>query len=48
LTLVHEAYLRLVNGGDERSWENRGHFYAAAAQAMRRILIDRARDKALG
>jgi RNA polymerase sigma factor (TIGR02999 family) len=44
-SLVHEAYLRLVSGGDERSWENRGHFYAAAAEAMRRILIDRARDK---
>jgi RNA polymerase sigma factor (TIGR02999 family) len=43
--LVHEAYLRLVSGGDRRSWENRGHFYAAAAEAMRRILIDRARDK---
>jgi RNA polymerase sigma factor (TIGR02999 family) len=44
--LVHEAYLRLVGGGDDRPWDNRGHFYAAAAEAMRRILIDRARDKA--
>jgi RNA polymerase sigma factor (TIGR02999 family) len=44
-SLVHEAYLRLVNGGEERFWENRGNFYAAAAEAMRRILIDRAREK---
>jgi RNA polymerase sigma factor (TIGR02999 family) len=44
-SLVHEAYLQLVSGGDRRSWDNRGHFYAAAAEAMRRILIDRARDK---
>ena len=43
--LVHEAYLRLVGGEDERQWDNRGHFYAAAAEAMRRILLDRARDK---
>jgi RNA polymerase sigma factor (TIGR02999 family) len=41
--LVHEAYLRLL-GGDQ-SWENRRHFFAAAAEAMRRILIDRARRK---
>lgn len=41
--LVHEAYLRLVGG--ETSWENRRHFFAAAAEAMRRILIDRARRK---
>ena len=42
--LVHEAYLRLV--GDRRiSWQSSGHFYAAAAEAMRRILIDRARRK---
>jgi RNA polymerase sigma factor (TIGR02999 family) len=40
--LVHEAYLRLVGGADV-SWENRGHFFSAAATAMRRILIDRAR-----
>jgi len=40
--LVHEAYLRLVRSGDP-TWENRGHFFAAAAEAMRRILIERAR-----
>jgi RNA polymerase sigma factor (TIGR02999 family) len=43
--LVHEAYLRLVGSDQDRSWENRGHFFAAAAEAMRRILIDRARDR---
>ena len=42
--LVHEAYLRLV-GGDEQHWDGRGHFFAAAAEAMRRILIDSARQK---
>jgi len=42
--LVHEAYLRLV-GDEPRSWENRGHFFVAAAEAMRRILIDNARRK---
>lgn len=42
--LVHEAFLRLV-GSEEQSWENRGHFFAAAAEAMRRILIDNARQK---
>jgi len=44
--LVHEAYLRLL-GDDEagRQWDNKGHFFAAAAEAMRRILIDRARAK---
>ena len=42
--LVHEAYLRLVGQEDSR-WENRGHFFAAAAEAMRRILVDRARRK---
>lgn len=41
--LVHEAYLRLV-GGNNQSWENKGHFFASAAEAMRRILINRARD----
>src|SRR4051812_11915930 len=42
--LVHEAYLRLV--GDEAvKWQHAGHFYAAAAEAMRRILIERARRK---
>jgi RNA polymerase sigma factor (TIGR02999 family) len=43
--LVHEAYLRLV-GTDDRGWENRGHFFAAAALAMRRILLEAARRKA--
>jgi RNA polymerase sigma factor (TIGR02999 family) len=42
--LVHEAYLRLV-GDEPQSWENRGHFFAAAAEAMRRILIDHARQR---
>ncbi len=42
--LVHEAWLRLT-GGESKSWDNRGHFFAAAAEAMRRILIDRARSK---
>jgi RNA polymerase sigma factor (TIGR02999 family) len=45
--LVHEAYLRLV-GNATASWNNRGHFFAAAAEAMRRILIERARRKGLG
>jgi RNA polymerase sigma factor (TIGR02999 family) len=43
--LVHEAWLRLV-GSAEQSWNSRNHFFMAAAQAMRRILIDRARQKA--
>jgi RNA polymerase sigma factor (TIGR02999 family) len=43
--LVHEAYLRLVGNGEERHWDSRGHFFAAAAEAMRRILIDNARRK---
>ena len=43
--LVHEAYLRLVGPADEARWDNRGHFFAAAAEAMRRILIDNARKK---
>jgi RNA polymerase sigma factor (TIGR02999 family) len=43
--LVHEAYLRLVDGAEARHWDTRGHFFAAAAEAMRRILINRARDK---
>ena len=42
--LVHEAYLKLV-GGVEPRWETRGHFFTAAAEAMRRILIDRARHR---
>jgi len=43
--LVHEAYVRLVSGDQIRDWDGRGHFFAAAAEAMRRILIDRARHK---
>jgi RNA polymerase sigma factor (TIGR02999 family) len=43
--LVHEAYLRLVGSEPGRPFEGRGHFFAAAAEAMRRILIDRARDR---
>ena len=44
--LVHEAYMRLVGGGESApTWENRGHFFAAAAEAMRRILVERARKK---
>lgn len=43
--LVHEAYLRLVGKGDP-SWNSRGHFFAAAAQAMRQILVEQARRKA--
>ena len=43
--LVHEAYLRLVGGESAESWNSRGHFYSAAAIAMRRILIERARRK---
>jgi RNA polymerase sigma factor (TIGR02999 family) len=44
--LVHEAYLRLVDVGQAQSWNGRGHFFAAAAEAMRRILVERARGKA--
>src|SRR5262245_59847685 len=44
--LVHEAYLRLVGNGEPgQSWDNRGHFFTAAAEAMRRILVDQARHK---
>ncbi|MGO9464125.1 MAG: ECF-type sigma factor [Isosphaeraceae bacterium] len=43
--LVHEAYLRLVGGGSDQQWSGRGHFFAAAGEAMRRILIERARSK---
>jgi RNA polymerase sigma factor (TIGR02999 family) len=43
--LVHEAYLRLVDTPKAQRWESRGHFFAAAAEAMRRILVNRARDK---
>jgi RNA polymerase sigma factor (TIGR02999 family) len=42
--LVHEAWLRLIGDGD-RTWENRGHFFGAAAEAMRRIMIENARRK---
>jgi RNA polymerase sigma factor (TIGR02999 family) len=43
--LVHEAYLRLVGPADGLRWDNRGHFFAAAAEAMRRILVEAARRK---
>jgi RNA polymerase sigma factor (TIGR02999 family) len=43
--LVHEAYLRLVDGEQDRQWNSRGHFFTAAAEAMRRILVERARHK---
>ena len=46
--LVHEAYMRLVQSeraGSSPSWNSRGHFFAAAAEAMRRILVERARHK---
>src|SRR5262245_26924478 len=43
--LVHEAYLRLVDVDLPQQWDGRGHFFAAAAEAMRRILIDRARHR---
>jgi RNA polymerase sigma factor (TIGR02999 family) len=43
--LVHEAYLRLVGAGGEQCWDSRGHFFAAAAEAMRRILVESARRK---
>ena len=43
--LVHEAYLRLVDVAAPQNWDSRGHFFAAAAEAMRRILIDNARRK---
>jgi RNA polymerase sigma factor (TIGR02999 family) len=43
--LVHEAYLRLVGGDPDRPWDGRGHFFAAAAEAMRRILVESARRR---
>jgi RNA polymerase sigma factor (TIGR02999 family) len=43
--LVHEAYLRLVGHDADRPWDGRGHFFAAAAEAMRRIMVDRARRR---
>jgi RNA polymerase sigma factor (TIGR02999 family) len=44
--LVHEAYLRLVDVGQIQQWDSRGHFFAAAAEAMRRILVEHARKRA--
>jgi RNA polymerase sigma factor (TIGR02999 family) len=46
--LVHEAYLRLVDTEQTQDWNSRGHFYAAAAEAMRRILVENARRKRRG
>ena len=43
--LVHEAYVRLVDGQEQQTWGSRGHFFAAAAEAMRRILVENARRK---
>lgn len=43
--LVHEAYIRLVGSAEGQSWDNRGHFFAAAAESMRRILVENARRK---
>src|SRR5271156_7014666 len=43
--LVHEAYVRLVDVDKAQEWDSRGHFFAAAAEAMRRILVDHARQK---
>src|SRR5215831_16030214 len=43
--LVHEAYLRLVGPADEQRWAGRGHFFAAAAEAMRHVLVDRIRRR---
>jgi RNA polymerase sigma factor (TIGR02999 family) len=43
--LVHEAYVRLVDGATVQRWDSRGHFFAAAAEAMRRILVEQARHK---
>jgi RNA polymerase sigma factor (TIGR02999 family) len=46
--LVHEAYLRLVGDQPDRPWDGRGHFFAAAAEAIRRILVENARRKKTG
>jgi RNA polymerase sigma factor (TIGR02999 family) len=46
--LVHEAYLRLLGAEEGRHWDGRGHFFAAAAEAMRRILVENARRKKRG
>ena len=43
--LVHEAYLRLVGGDKKQQWDSRGHFFSAAAESMRRILVENARQK---
>jgi RNA polymerase sigma factor (TIGR02999 family) len=43
--LVHEAYLRLVDRSSEQTWDNQGHFFAAAAETMRRIVVEHARSK---
>lgn len=43
--LVHEAYIRLLAGDNNREWNSRGHFFGAAAEAMRRILVEKARQK---
>jgi RNA polymerase sigma factor (TIGR02999 family) len=43
--LVHEAYLRLVDQGEQPRWQSRGHFFAVAAEAMRRILVENVRRK---
>jgi len=43
--LVHETYLRLAGVADEARWDGRGHFFAAAAEAMRRVLVDHARNR---
>src|SRR6187397_321286 len=43
--LVHEAYIRLIDVDKAQSWNSRGHFFAAAAEAMRRILVDNARRR---
>jgi len=43
--LVHEAYLRLADGSADQNWNSRGHFFGAAAEAMRRILVENARSK---
>jgi RNA polymerase sigma factor (TIGR02999 family) len=45
--LVHEAYLRLVDSSQQQAWHDRAHFFAAAAEAMRRILIERARHRTI-
>lgn len=44
--LVHEAWMRLAGADEQKAWNGRGHFFGAAAEAMRRILVDRARQKA--